>query len=53
MHIQHPKLNDKKIWQFADQISNAHVQYKLVLEEYMVMQISSHIILLSQYLGFP
>ena len=84
MHIQHTKVTDAKFWQYANQISNAHAQYKLFLEEYtaiefrqgllpahstnyvlsksnwdhelyhfFVMQITSHIVSLSQYLGFP
>ena len=84
MHIQHTKVTDAKFWQYANQISNAHAQYKLFLEEsqqsnfdrvflpahstnyvlsksnwdhelyhFFVMQITSHIVSLSQYLGFP
>ena len=38
MHIQHTKVTDAKLWQYANQISNAHVQYKLFLEEYTAIE---------------
>ena len=38
IHIQHTKVTDAKFWQYANQISNAHAQYKLFLEEYTAIE---------------
>ena len=38
MHIEHTKLTGAKVWQYANQISNTHAQYKLVLEEYIAIE---------------